>query len=418
MKLLIGALLLAIFAAAPDQRYFKYQRPIENATAPAGQTCIALDSEIYAHAAPQLADLRLYRDGTETPYVIRTSAPVKADRKTIVPLNLGIREGKTVFDAEMPDEHYGDLELTIAAQDFIATVTVSGDRMQTDRNRTTIGAFTVFDLTRQRLGRSTILHLPVSDFRFLHFSVSGPLKPENITGLSVDRPLAGHPKYQTVAETAHVTQKGHLSILELTVPPHVPVERIAFSPGSQPALFSRDVNINVAPIVSPASSDATEPERAVTAAGTLLRVHSIQDGHKIDEERLVIDAPWTDFARATRWTVTIDNGDDVPLSVERVQLRMLERKLCFEAAANARYVLFFGDSALTAPHYDYATLFAPQADVSLAAMGTEKPNPAYRSRPDERPFTERHPALLWVALTAVIALLGGIVLRSVKLTAQ
>jgi hypothetical protein len=116
--------------------------------------------------------------------------------------------------------------------------------------------------------------------------------------------------------------------------------------------------------------------------------------------------------------VTIDNGDDVPLSVERVQLRMLERKLCFEAAANARYVLFFGDSALTAPHYDYATLFAPQADVSLAAMGTEKPNPAYRSRPDERPFTERHPALLWVALTAVIALLGGIVLRSVKLTAQ
>jgi len=47
--------------------------------------------------------------------------------------------------------------------------------------------------------------------------------------------------------------------------------------------------------------------------------------------------------------------------------------------------------------------------------GPEKSNAAYEPRPDERPLTERHPALLWAAaLVAVIALLGGIVLRSVK----
>ena len=109
---------------------------------------------------------------------------------------------------------------------------------------------------------------------------------------------------------------------------------------------------------------------------------------------------FTDFATATRWTVTIDNGDDAPLALERVRLQMLERKLCFEAEANAHYALFYGDPKLTAPHYDCATLFTPQPDASLTAVGPEQANPAYQPRPDERPFTERHPALLWVALIA------------------
>jgi hypothetical protein len=45
-------------------------------------------------------------------------------------------------------------------------------------------------------------------------------------------------------------------------------------------------------------------------------------------------------------------------------------------------------------------------------------NAAYESRPDERPFTEKHPALLWVALLLVIGLLGVIALGSVKKTIE
>lgn len=416
MKLLIGALLLLAVPATPDIRYLHYQRQVENAATRPGQTCLVLDAGIYARAAPQLADLRLYRESTETPYVIRRDAQVDANRKSIAPLNLGLREGHTVFDAELPDAHYSDLELAITGQDFIATVTVSGGRTQTGGKETRIGSFTVFDLTRQKLGRSTVLHLPELDFRFLHFSVAGPLKPESITGLSVDRLPASQPKYQTVAESAQVTQKGHLSLLEFTVPAHVPVDRIAFMPSAKPALFSREVNIRIAAVASPASTDGAEPERPVTTSGNLIRVHSIQDGHKIDEERLAIDAPWADFATAAKWTVTIDNGDDAPLVLERVQLQMLERKLCFEGVPAARYALLYGDQALTAPQYDYATVSTPQADAFQAAMEPEQANSAYQPRPDERPFTEKHPALLWIALIAVIALLGGLALRSVKPT--
>lgn len=417
MKFFIGVFLLLVAPATPDIRYFHFQRPVENAAIRSAQTCLVLDAEIYAHAAPGLSDLRLYRESTETPYVIREDEAVGADRKSIAPLNLGVHDGKTVFDAELPDGRYSDLVLAITGQDFISTVTVSGSRSRADRNETRIGSYTIFDLTGQKLGRSTVLHLPELDFRFLHFTLAGPLKPESITGLSVERLPASQPMYLTVAETARVTQNRRSSMLEFIVPAHVPVDRIAFTPGPEPALFSREVSIHVAAVDPPTSTDGVEPARPVTAAGNLIRVHNVEEGHKIDEERLTIDAPSTAFATAAKWTVTIENGDDAPLALERVRLQMLARKLCFQAVFNARYSLFYGDPALTAPQYDYAMVSTLQSDASQAAIGPERANSTYEPRPDERPFTEKHPALLWAALIAVVAVLGWLVLRSVKPTA-
>ena len=334
-----------------------------------------------------------------------------------MPLNLGERGGQTVFDAAMPDAPYSDIQLAVTGQNFIATVTVYGSQTAVRHRETKLGAFTIFDLTRQRLGRSTVLHLPQSDFRYLHFRIAGPLAPESITGLSVMRLPASQPRYVTVAETSGVTEKHHSSLVEFTVPAHVPVDRIAFVPGATPALFSRDVNVS-AVALSQSPGDGTESPPAISSSGNLLRVHSEQSGHRIDEERLSLDAPQVDFATPAKWTITIDNGDDVPLTLKSVRLEMLQRDLCFEAAAGAHYTLYYGDPALSAPRYDYARLFAKRADAAQATAGPEQPNPAYQPRPDERPFTEKHPVLLWVALIAVIALLGGIALRAGKRTAQ
>jgi hypothetical protein len=414
MRLGAGLLLMTVVAASPEIRYFRYERPIERAPQQAGQVCLALGSEIFAHASPQLADLRLYHDGTETPYVIRTAAQAEGTEKSIAPLNLGARGGQTVFDAELPDMHYSDLQLDVTAQDFIATVTVSGSRAKGGNAETKLGTYTIFDLTRQRLGRSTVLHLPESDLPNLHFRIAGPISPENVKGLSVERLPASQPVYMTVAESAQVTQKGRSSILEFTVPAHVPVDRIAFVPGAMPSLFSRDVSISVTAVLASPAREGAEPRQPVVSSGNLLRVHSNQNGHRIDEERLTIDAPSVDFDTAAKWTVTIDNGDDAPLTFSTVRLQMLERTLCFEVPANASYALYYGDSALTAPRYDYATLFVAQANAAPATAGPEQMNATYQPRPDERPFTEKHPALLWVALIAVIALLGAIALRSAK----
>jgi hypothetical protein len=58
----------------------------------------------------------------------------------------------------------------------------------------------------------------------------------------------------------------------------------------------------------------------------------------------------------------------------------------------------------------------PEADATQAELGSEESNPQYQARPDARPFTERHPALLWIALIAVVVVLGGVALRTAKAT--
>jgi hypothetical protein len=414
MKLSAGILLLAMVAATPEIKYFRYERPIQPSF---GQSCLVVDPGIFPHAAPRLADLRLYRDGAETPFILSADAPAETTEKSITPLNLGSRDGQTVFDASLPDGPYSDLQLAVKGQNFIATVTVTGSQTETGSTESKIGDYTIFDLTDQKLGRSTVLHLPVPDFRYLHFSINGPIQPQSMTGISVVRLPASQPQYLTVAQSAQMTQKDRSSVLTFTVPAHLPVERILFNPGASPALFSREVSISVAPIEESLAVDAAEP-KTVTASGSILRVHSIQNGRRIDEERLAIDAPWVEIRTPTKWTVTIENGDDAPLRLESVQLQMLERKLCFEAGGGSSYMLYYGDPALTAPSYDYAKLFTLQANATQVTAGAEQANLAYQPRPDTRPFTERHAALLWVALGAVIALLGAIALRSVKPVSQ
>jgi hypothetical protein len=411
MKAFAALLLLALAEAQPRIEYFHFMRPVSGMPAGGGQACLVPDAGIFAHSAQQLADLRLYRGEAETPYVLHTAtAPVESTAQAFDLLNKGLRNGRTSFDAEIAGMAYSDVQLEINAKDFIATVTVTGSRDEKAAGATKLGAYTIFDLSRQRLGRSTVLHLPASDLPYLHFEIAGPVKPEQVTAVTVERLTAVAPVYIAVAASAQTRQRGKSTVVEFAVPAHVPVDRVVVEPGAQPTQFSRTVMAGVTPAAPTATPTEQQPVRVATE--TLLRVHSVQNGRRLDEERLAFDAPPVDFNEAAKWTVSIDNGDDAPLAIRQVRLEMLERKVCFEAAAGAAYTLYYGDASLQAPRYDYATLFAERADAAQLTTGAEQPNPAFKTRPDERPFTEKHPVLLWVALVAVVALLGGVALRS------
>lgn len=414
MRFLAALWLFFLAAPAPEFRYFQFERPVQKSAAMGGQTCLVVDSNVFAHASPQLADIRLFEGTRETPYVVRSDVTTVSADGTASLLNLGKSANQTVFDAEMPSGQYSDLRLTITGHDFLATVTVFGSQSRRAISQTKLGSFTIFDLARQRLGRSTVLHLPESDFRYLHFQISGPIVPEDVTGLSVAHPPASQPRFVTVAETSISVVKDRNSIIEFVVPSHTPVDRVVIVPGQSPTNFSRDVQISVAPISRPRASDNAESSPKATTFSNILRIHSVQDGHRIDEEHLEIGAPQVDADGPTTWKVTIENRDDAPIQLASVRLEMLQRRLCFDATAGATYTLHYGDSALMAPEYDYASLFALEHDGATAHLGPESPNPAYTPRPDARPFTERHPILLWVALVLAIGLLGVVAFRSFK----
>jgi hypothetical protein len=122
----------------------------------------------------------------------------------------------------------------------------------------------------------------------------------------------------------------------------------------------------------------------------------------------------SNFQSPAQVEVAVNNGDDEPLPITAVRLEMRERKLCFDAASLDPVTLFYGDSTLAAPQYDYARTFSANGTVHAAAVGVEQQNPIYRPRPDTRAATERHPELVWVVFLAVICVLAIIALRSTR----
>ncbi len=396
-------------------QYFRYQRTITLPEGP-GQSCAVIDPQIFPHASASLKDVRLYQDGHEVPYALTLSEPEQADSETARIRNLGLRGRDIVFDVEMPHRPYTDVTLDLAGQDFIAAATVSGTHDPNYANQTNLGEFTLFDLTSQHLSRSTTLHLQESNFPFVHIELAVSPAPggrsftptmEMVKGITVPPSRETQSLYTTAVEEKTITQRGRQSIATFALPARIPVERVSFdlAPGFK-ANFSRDVRITDRP--SGMSDSASE-----TLAGTIFRVHLTQTGREIKQQQLSVPATLgSNMQGAAAVEVAVENGDDTPLPVSAVRLEMRQRRLCFDTATAAPLTIFYGDPLLAAPQYDYARLFSPSARIHTANLSSEQLNPVYQERPDLRPFTERHPRLLWVALLAVICILAAIALRS------
>ena len=185
-------------------------------------------------------------------------------------------------------------------------------------------AYTVFDLTR-KAGRSMTLHLPARPSLF-HFQIEGPEKPEDVTGLSIEREPLQPAQYLTVAASKAVLRQGRESVAEFTVSANVPVERIEFVPAASSLNFNRSVSIQVTPIRNGRSLPDVR-----NYDGEIRRVHGVHSGRRIDDEQLTIDVGNTTMPATTGWTVKIHNGDDLPLPLSTVRLQMRKRTLCFDA---------------------------------------------------------------------------------------
>ena len=427
MRALLALALLLQFGAAQETgpaanpEHLRWQRAVQLPSGASGQACTVLDATTFAHAAGRSAgDLRLYSGGVETPFVQITSEPAAADVENATLQNLGMRGGDIVFDLAMPARAYTDVVLKLSGKNFVATAKVSAP------DATQLGTFALFDLSQQGLSRSTTLALQESTFATLHVvlhitSIDGSrypgLTPQIVEGAEIPPSREAQTLYTPVAMTSNVAQNGKESVATFQIPAHVPVERVVF--GFAPAFskeFSREVTVKAWPEKDKSDTRVLK-DNYEQIEGDIWRItrNSAGSGPAIHQEKLSVDAEVASNLRVPATvTVAVENGDDAPLAIQSVTLEMRQRTLCFDAAAGASYMLRYGDAALRAPMYDYARLFQPQANAIAAQLGPELPNADYHPRPDERPFTERHPELMWVALILVVAVLGGTALHSIK----
>lgn len=124
-------------------------------------------------------------------------------------------------------------------------------------------------------------------------------------------------------------------------------------------------------------------------------------------ERLHLDV----VGRARVVRLYIEDGDDRPLRVAGVTVLVPVERLVFQGNDRAEYVLTYGAAGLQAPRYDLAQTLGKDEEAHPVSLG---PPVRQDVEADVLPWTERHPALLWVGLVLVVAALGVLTLQALR----
>jgi Protein of unknown function (DUF3999) len=392
-------LLAVLFVTSPAISYFKYQRQIGTASE-GGQHYAVVDETVWQHSLPNLDDLRIYAAGKEIPYARRTMwGSRETEQKTVRLLQPGTLGGKTQFLLDMSGvSEYDRITLTLKTKDYVAHARVEGQDDSHGNQWANLGTTTLFDLTEERLGHNSALHIPVSTYKFLRVTVDGPVKPSDVQGGAAGIERAQEAVWRDLGSEPKQTQVGKVTVLTFAVSDNVPVERVMLAIDSAQGNFQRGIEMQ-------------SGKESMIGAGEITRIHMQRNGGKID-----VDRTWLSLSATTHGELraVIHNGDDAPLKITRARLQQYERRIYFDCDAGSSLALYYGDQKLEAPVYDYAKLFQSDVSAVRVQMGGEEANAGYTGRPDERPWSERHPAVLWAAILAAVAILGGIAVRSIK----
>ena len=399
--LLMGFILAAPRESHPSPSYFTNRRTV---TPGAGgrQNYIVIDEEIWSHSRKDLADIRLYDPrGTQVPYsLMEQRGGIFSEEQPAKVLNLGAIKGHTEFDVAAGEiTEYDRIRLQLNAKDFVTTASVEGINAAGQSRGTKLGSFTLYDFSRQNLGSNSVLKLPASSFRYLHLRLSSGVIPAQVKGATIYNVQEKQSAWTDVGVCHPSEQKEHSTILICDVPYRVPLERILFRVTPRQINFRRNVSV-------------TDEHGGQVASGEITRIRMNRGGTMVTSEELAVKViPGQD---SDRLTVTIDNGDDPGLTFNSVQPQSIERRLYFEPQSETVLNLYYGDQKLAAPVYDYAKFFKADPGAAKAKLSTGIHNPAYSGRPDDRPWSERHRALLWTAMLVTVAVLAGLAIRSLK----
>ena len=400
--------------------HWLYARPVELPPADTVRLVrVTVPVEIYPHLQPQQADLRVIDDnGQEVPYVLYTKQRLEQRQWRTTRLeDLGHVAGQythAVVDVgENPDLH-NSLTLDTPETNFFAWVEVaaSDDRRtwRVARDRAPIYRF-----RQDTIEGSQIVSYPETRARYLrlHVSVQGEDRPFQLVACRVA---------QQSVEEAERAQLPVTGAVDATAPANqfwwrfdlgardVPVSEARFETSA--TIFHRPVQVS-------ASNDGQQ--WWLVGTGEIYRlktlsppavaggVEGLQKGDQQQEKlRVEYSEVLTRYLR-----VAVFNRNDSPLEGLTVAIYGTPRHVVFNQQPGRSYRLLYGNTAAQRPEYELARLVnAKQMEAALGGgLGAEATNSDWS---DPRPWTEKHPWVLWVALGLAVVVLGVLALRSLR----
>jgi hypothetical protein len=408
MRTTVCVLLAAVAASLdpePGIAYFTRVRDVTTA-APSQQNYFIVDADVWSYARPDLADLRLYSGDDQVPYALVEAhgGALHVESKVKV-LNAARHGDHTEFDLDMAGvTEYNRITLGISAKNFVASAyATAGDAPGAKAAGAAWPApSTLFDLSRENLGDNLTIAVPAWTFRYVHVRLTPGITPEEVRGATVALLQERDAQWTDAGSCGVPERRGRTTVITCTVPLRSPIDRVIFTVPLPQANFRRAVSVGI-------------DSGARLGGGSITRVRITRGGQTAISEHLAVSAANDSLGR---FTVMIDNGDDQPLVIAHAQPQVLQRRLYFEPPARAGLKFYYGDAALMAPRYDYANFFHEDPGAALAALGPPAANAAYTGRGDDRPWSERHPAVLWIAMFVAVAGIGAMALSGLRRAEQ
>ena len=349
---------------------FRYERTIDAPRAAVVE--VEPDGRLYAHAAPDFADVRIVDgDGDQVPWREAPQPAAIAQRPLLV-LDRGRRGAFAVARVRTPAP-VDRVTLVVPDRRFVGTVFAYGS---TDGSVwTKVASSQIYSVGGAVVSRSTTVLLPANDFRYLELRATRVSRIDGVLVSTSSRtPLVRVPANVRVVRASVVVDVGHAN---------TPVDELRITSTTQ--RYDRRF--------------AVSAHGGVVVTGRLLRVGA-------SNTTVVGTGVRTRYLR-----LTVDNGDDPPLRGLRVAAYARPRPLLVEGGHPRPLTMYYG-GRVTAPDYDFARLPVAGEPVP-ATLGAERSNPAFRVV-DRRSFFARHRALVTAALAAAAGLLvsaGALALR-------
>jgi hypothetical protein len=393
-------LLIADFPTRPEAAvpYFSNLRDVHIIHSDL-QNFFAVDEELWTHTRPDLGDLRLYSGDSPVQYAISEQrAGVSSEEVEAKILNLGTVGGYTEFDLDTQGlAEYDRIHLRLDAHDFVATASLSGRSAPGQGAEVQLPSSTLYDFSKQQLGSSFQIKLPTSSFRYLHVKLSSGIRPEQVKGAIIYNLREQQALWTKVGSCSSARQSIHVTVFSCNVPERIPLSRISFQIDPAQVNFRRTITIQ-------------DTKGQQISSGDIARVRIKRGDTLVTNEDLAIAVS----SNSGPVTINVDNGDNPALNITEVQAMALARRVYFEPQGRSSIRLYYGDEKLEPPVYDYARFFHADPLAAEAQLGPGAHNPQYAARPDERPWSERHPALLWSAMLVVVLALAWLAFHGLR----
>jgi Protein of unknown function (DUF3999) len=398
--------MIAISADLPDQwRSWRYSRAI--AAAPGngdGPAELTLPWEIYPHCRAGCDDLRILNaHGEEVPFVPKENPAHKnaASQVAQVIENSFVADRFTQAIGDFGEAHatYDRVKVETTCADFIVWAEVAlsddGKTWRIVEPRAPIARFR----SREVDGTQTIPFQGLSS-RYVRVRIADPSKQFPVSGISALREEAYTVQTQGFPAAFAEEKSGdpsesvwRTSLASL----NQPLSELAIR--TETAEFYRAVRI---------SGSADGREWSYWGSGIIYRYK--QTGKT--KELVRIEFPENTGNRFVR--VEVMNGNDQPLANVSFSLAAIPRTLLFKQVAGQDYRLIYGNEKASRPQYDLAHYLNAGPSPPWYQVLSLRPEEETVNYRDPRPFTERHPEILWSALGLAIVLIGLTALKTLS----